>query len=132
MKESEFQFKNPKLLMLNYSINREYNPELDHDSEPISLEFTIEINKEKSKKEAEVILTLTIGEDSDKVPYHIVAKEGSMFRWTYDDESVVDNLLNENAPALLLSYLRPIISMVASTSPFPYVDIPFMNFTEDC
>ena len=42
---------------------------------------------------------------------------------------MVDKLLNQNAPSLLLSYIRPIVVQITAASPFPTYNIPFMNFT---
>lgn len=53
-----------------------------------------------------------------------------MERWKEKlDEEKVHKLLNQNAPSLLLSCLRPVISQLTAASPFGTVNIPFMNFT---
>ena len=54
------------------------------------------------------------------------------FRWSEAlDEQRRDSLLKQNAPALLVSYARPIIAMITNASRFPAFNIPFINFTED-
>ena len=42
---------------------------------------------------------------------------------------MVDQLLRQNAPALLLSYLRPTVAQITSSSEFETFDIPFVNFS---
>ena len=56
----------------------------------------------------------------------------ALFRWNPEkvDAEHSEKLLKQNAPALLLSYLRPTISLITSASPYAAYDIPFMNFTE--
>ena len=43
---------------------------------------------------------------------------------------MIDRLLNQNAPSLLLSYLRPIVAQVTSASKNGTYKIPFVNFTK--
>ena len=60
------------------------------------------------EEEAFVVLSVTIGEKTDNSPFYIYAEQGAGFRWekgTYDEVGI-DNLLTQNAPALLISYLR--------------------------
>lgn len=75
---------------------------------------------------------MTIGKEDASVPFYIYAEEGAAFRWNAEkiDEQHREKLLKQNAPALLLSYLRPTISVITAASPFNAYDIPFMNFTE--
>ena len=45
--------------------------------------------------------------------------EGANFRWNDElDDNMIDRLLNQNAPSLLLSYLRPIVAQVTSASKY--------------
>ena len=68
----------------------------------------------------------------DSSPFFIEAEEAALFRWNPEkvDAEHSEKLLKQNAPALLLSYLRPTISLITSASPYAAYDIPFMNFTE--
>lgn len=43
---------------------------------------------------------------------------------------MIDRLLNQNAPSLLSSYLRPIVAQVTSASKYGTYNIPFVNFTK--
>ena len=52
-------------------------------------------------------------------------------KWNSElEDSKVNSFLNQNAPALLLSYARPIISMITNASRFPAYNIPFINFAD--
>ena len=58
-------------------------------------------------------------EKNDDIPFYIKAIEGAKFRWNDElDDNMIDRLLNQNAPSLLLSYLRPIVAQVTSASKY--------------
>ncbi|MEI3592754.1 MAG: hypothetical protein V8Q05_07985 [Lachnospiraceae bacterium] len=42
---------------------------------------------------------------------------------------MIEKLLNQNAPSLLLGYLRPIISQITAASPYNAYNLPF-SFSE--
>lgn len=72
---------------------------------------------------------LSIGEISEKNPFFINISEAAGFKWE-DDTEDVDKLLSQNAPALLLSYMRPTISMITAASKYPAYNLPYINFIE--
>lgn len=129
--KSIFQFSNPALLRLDFKINNNF---CSNDGEEIKLKLAVEtrINREENAEEALVVLCVTIGEKTEKVPFYVYAEESANFKWRREayDEEAVDRLLKQNAPALLLSYLRPIIANITVASPYSAYDIPFMNFRE--
>ena len=56
---------------------------------------------------------------------------GSEFSWEDEKEDdLISELLNINAPALLTGYMRPIISLITSSSRFPTFNLPFLDFTQ--
>ncbi|WP_317366380.1 protein-export chaperone SecB [uncultured Tyzzerella sp.] len=134
MKKSEFQFKNPTLLKLDYRVNFEnikdnFEVEIknkmdveiisnnDNISSPCAVKLSISVNPEKNK------------DDLFNLDLDIVA----LFEW--DQKSISNDdakkLLNINSPALLLSYARPIIANITQQSGLPPYNIPFVNFTEN-
>ena len=129
---SSFQFRNPSLLKLLFEINNGFERAGEAEIN-IDIDSKIEISPGIEENSAVVILKLVIGAKNNSAPFYIYAEEGAEFRW---NPSKIDNgheekLLKQNAPALLLSYLRPTISMITSASPFNSYNIPFMNFTEE-
>ena len=130
MKTSEFQFSNPTLSELQFCINDAYHTALKE----ISVNLGINVaNKRISEREATVELTLEIGEKNDMTPFYIRAVEGATFKWeegAFAEEKEVEKFLGVNAPALLLSYLRPIVSNVTMSSKYPGYNIPFINFND--
>ena len=79
-----------------------------------------------------IFIFFELGEKNSQVPFYISAIEAAGFRW--DDtlkDDMVNKLLNQNAPSLLLSYLRPIVTQITAASPFDAYNIPFMSFTNN-
>jgi len=125
MKESFFQFSNPQLIDLNFVINEDFDEELFNG---FSIETKVHKGIVETDKEAVVRLELLIGGIEEDYPFHIKIVMSGKFMCTQKD--YFEKLLNTNAPALLLSYARPIISLVTSQAGYPAFDLPFMNFTE--
>lgn len=128
---SSFQFSNPSLLKLSFILNDGFEKE-DDSKINIPLDQHVEIQPGPEENSAFVVLSLLIGKKDDSTPFFIESKEAALFRWDPQkvDKEHSKKLLKQNAPALLLAYLRPTISVITSASPFAAYDIPFMNFTE--
>lgn len=128
---SGFQFTNPLLMEMQFSINREYagSPDEEAVDIPIEMEVTKGDAANGQSNVALVMLKVTVGATGASSPYYICATMGANFRW---DESISDDfveaLLSRNAPALLLGYLRPYIAQITEASPIGAVHIPFINF----
>ena len=128
---SSFQFSNPSLINLSFSINEDFSMK-DNEGTNIDVKTEISIKDGLEKNSSMVILKLEIGSRGSSSPFYIQAEEAAIFNWNADtiDEFQRDKLLKQNAPALLLSYLRPTIAMITSASPFVAYNVPFMNFSE--
>lgn len=130
MGTSEFQFTNPSLSELKFCVNEEYHSE----EEEINVKLAINVAKKRTAdKEAIVEVTVEIGEKNEEAPFYIFAVEGAAFRWDVDSfkEEEIDRFLSVNAPALLISYLRPIVSNVTMFSKYSAYEIPFINFSNE-
>lgn len=137
--ESVFQFSNPVLSKLNYSINEGFDGSIPREIE-IKMEFSSQVMRDDKNRNAIVSLTCKIGEPDENAPFYIEAEEQAHYRWGCDSEGklvdgalppneVIDSLLKKNAPTLLLSYLRPMVSTITAASPFGTYNIPFMDFS---
>lgn len=116
--ESAFQFTNPALSGLEFWINKNFNGEKDTKIQ-IRMNMSVKVAKKENLNEAIVELDVEIGEKNDDIPFYIKAIEGANFRWNDElDDNMIDKLLNQNAPSLLLSYLRPIVAQVTSASKY--------------
>ena len=104
----------------------------DNERTDIDVMTEISIKDGLEKDSSMVLLKLEIGSKGSSSPFYILAEEVAIFNWDADaiDESQRDKLLKQNAPALLLSYLRPTIAMITSASPYASYNVPFMNFSE--
>lgn len=127
MNKSKFQFLNPELEQVEFTVNEHFNAEL---CDGISMQSNTEV-KMMGGNEAYASLTLKVGDASESQPFNILVKMSSKFHWdeSLDDEKA-KKMLNINAPAALLSYIRPIISSMTGNSKYPALNIPFIDFTE--
>ncbi|MEG2262685.1 MAG: protein-export chaperone SecB [Raoultibacter sp.] len=130
---SDFQFTSPVLLGIQMNVNKDYTPDKEKKV-PIHAEVNVNVLKVKALNEAQVTLYLSVNKDmSDSAPYVIEAEITSLFTWdkeAYTDE-MLNGLLKQNAPALLISYIRPLIAMITNASPYETCTIPFMDFTKE-
>lgn len=127
MNKSKFQFSNPVLEKVEFLVNDSFNREA---CDGISMQSNTEV-KVLDGNEAYVALTLNVGDESEGQPFNIMVKMSAKFHWdeAIDDEKA-KKLLNINAPAALLSYIRPIISSMTGSSKYPALNIPFIDFTQ--
>lgn len=128
---SIFQFSNPVLTNLEFELNKGFCKQ-DNGEIQIKMNMSVKVSKRDIANEAEVKLVCTIGEKNDNSPFYIKAVEKGDFRWEEGlEDSKSDILLKQNAPALLLSYLRPVVAQITLASPYEAYNIPFINFTSN-
>ena len=64
-------------------------------------------------------------------PFFISITQSGVFEYPKDiDKKMLKGLLNVSAPAVLLSYIRGMISQVTAFSGYPALIIPLINFSE--
>lgn len=125
MKESKFQFSDPKLDNFEFYVNKDFNKE-QYDGIKISNHVQADALGEC---DAIVKLDLFIGEKNNSVPFYIHISNHANFHC--DDVQLFNKLIKTNAPALLLSYLRPIVSFLVVQSGYNNFNIPFMDFSDN-
>ena len=129
--ESAFQFKNPALTHLEFEVNEGFDNQKNEEVQ-IRINMSVQVSKSSNSNEALVGLKFEIGEMSEDCPFYIKAVEEAYFKWeNILEEEKVNQLLNQNAPSLLLSYLRPIVVQITSASPYDAYNIPFINFASN-
>lgn len=128
MKESSFQFLNPYLEEVYFAGNADYNA--GNDEMDIHNSFSIFISRNEHESRANVALMLESNFDNKNAPFQLRIKVASDFKWEDLDEKTVEDMLKVNAPALLLSYMRPIVANITNSSQFPAYNLPFINFKE--
>lgn len=132
MKESLFQFTAPELKSLTFSITENFHSE----NKTISLETKISshlfnVKQEGEDASASVEVSVTIGKPDGSQPFYIDAIEAANFKWPsgFYTNDEINTLLKKNATALLISYLRPIISNITGYSRYPSYNLPYVDLT---
>ena len=127
--ESAFQFSNPSLTKMEFYINEEFESSQDKEVK-IAVNMGVQIDRSATDNNARVSLTLEIGKKDSDDPFYVCATEMAEFRWSEAlNNEMVEKMLNQNAPSLLLGYLRPIISQITAASPYNAYNLPFIDFS---
>lgn len=127
MSKSNFQFNKPELEKILFNINDNFSEE---KFDGIDLNATTSVTRFNENNKAKIEFFLELGKDNEASPFHISVLMSSIFYWEENiDEKMLDEFLKYNAPALLLSYIRPLVSNITSSSKYPQFDIPFLDLT---
>ncbi len=127
MKNSVLQFKNPQLTKLIFEINPNYVV----NNQQINIKKEFKTNVIHLQENEDIVeFTIIIGTNDNTSPFYIEATESAIFKFNGSDEIAKNNLLKCNAPAVLLGYLRPIISTITALSPYSAYNLPLIDFTE--
>ncbi len=125
MKKSKFQFSNPNLTNLRFEVNSEFDEKL---FKSLQLETQTKVMKAQETNRANVEVCLTVGGMEKEYPFEVELVMHSDFEWEDDlEEELVDKLLQTNAPSLILSYMRPIISIITNNSEYPVFNLPYLD-----
>lgn len=134
MEKSSFQFTNPKLKRLDFVVHDHFKKTVNPKME-IRLSAQTQYNENEDgtlSNKASVQITLCVGSKDDTTPFYIEAEETADFRWEEGafDDAQVQQLLEQNGTALLISYLRPIIATITAASPYPSYNLPYLDLTK--
>ena len=129
MKKSMFQFKNPHIEKISFEINNNIPCEDD-----IPLGINVQTFLSNDENNALVKLTLTVGEldANSKELKNSIYFNGcivSEFKWEKEIKNI-ENMLKVNGGAVLLSYLRPILSSLTMQAGIKPLHIPLIDFIE--
>ena len=134
LKPSSFQLINkPRITKNIFQVNKD----LDFPGE-VSLEIDNNIKIIRASDEemtGVVVLNLKFFDSSDfkEVPFKLEMEIDGVFGWHEELEqnhNQLEDLLKENAPAILYNYLRPIITTTSINANLPPLVMPLMNFRE--
>lgn len=130
MKESKFHLHFQKLLQINYEVNSSFS--VNNLTLPLKINTEILTNKDEANRKAQVTLKLKIfnSVDISEVPFKLETINEGYFSWDEEFDGKIDVLLKVNAPAILLSYVRPLITQFTSFSNYPPLIIPLIDFTD--
>lgn len=129
MEKSEFQFKNPHIEKICFEVN---NDILDENNIPIDVNVRTIMSKEDNIALVKLILTVgDMNEKSNEMKNSIYFKGCivSEFQWGNNIPNV-ENMLKVNGGAILLSYLRPILSSLTMQAGIKPLHLPLIDFTK--
>lgn len=128
MKESFYKFTDPWISLIDYKDNKHFTP--DNFNEDMNVQFNNEVQI-KDENEALVTLTIELG-GTENYPFYLKLSMSAVFYWEEGrSESDINSFLKFNAVSLLISYIRPIIATITSSSRFPTFNLPFIDITQD-
>ena len=88
-------------------------------------------NIDETSSNVKLIFSIFTEEELAESPFFISITQLWEFQYPSNlDKTDLENLLNINAPAVLLSYIRGIISQITAFSGYPALIIPLINFSE--
>ena len=130
MRKSNFQMKSPILQNVVFKVNDEFKTSEDAVELSISDAKNVIRNSENI---ATVSYSVKVFDEELKSeePFFIEVSYAADFRWSGLEENEIDDLLNHNAPAILLGYIRPLIAQLSSNAGFPPLHLPLMNLQDD-
>lgn len=125
MKQSQFKFSKPIVEDLKYTLRDDWDINKPHNK----TEFNIGVDVDKEDNDNTAIVRLILKIDSEDFPYNIDMTAGTKVTWDSGvSEKMLDSVLENNIPATLLSYVRPLVSVITSYSPYRQLDIPLLDF----
>ena len=128
MKESFFRLKSQFTEEIIFKKNSDFK------DRKIKLKFShkLEIkNIDETSSSVKLIFNIFTEEELEVSPFFISITQLGEFQYPSDlDKTDLENLLNINAPAVLLSYIRGLISQITAFSGYPALIVPLMNFAK--
>ncbi len=129
MQKSDIQFLRPCLTKLDFTVNPNFKN--NEDNCTISIQSQIGNSVIDPNKSAVVSLNLKIGSHEETQPFYLEIEFIAQFTNESGDEILYKRMVEQNGPALLLSYARPVVSLITGQSGMPPFYLPFMNFIKD-
>ena len=135
MKESNFQLVGkPQITKIKLDVNKDY---IFEKEVTLEIDNNILVQKSADEQEKESIVVLKVGVFTSKelsvVPFKLDIEIQGCFAWddVLDKDTVrLEAVLRQNAPAVLFSYLRPIVTLMTVEANMPPLVLPLMNFIE--
>lgn len=129
MEKSKFQFKNPHIEKINFEINNDIT---DENNIPISVNVQTLMSDEDNMALVKLYLTVGALDETSNNMINSIYFNGcivSEFTWE-NDITNVENMLKVNGGAILLSYLRPILSSLTMQAGIKPLHLPLIDFTK--
>jgi len=126
------QFEDPTVLKFEFNVNDDFD--FDDTTDDTDISTMVEMPSQEEidfTDEIPVYLSVHVNYDNNNAPYKINMKILSLFKVS-DLISADDamQILQTDGASLLLSYLRPMVSMMTAASGFPAMTLPALDFTD--
>lgn len=129
MKKSILKFNNPILKELKYKINNDFS---SNDNISLDIKLETKINKNENEAIVEVSLMIFDNEMTTDIPFTMRIVMYGKFSWDKNsDEELINKLLETNAPAIIISYIRPYVSTVTVGSGFAPLILPVFDLSSN-
>ena len=117
-------FKDFRILSLNFSINREFTGDVRKITAPY--EIGVAKNYNEKEKTLRVFLKVQLKKGS---PYFIEIEACGLFEFTeFQDRKVIEKVASINCPAIIFPYVRETIADLTRRAGFPPLHLPPVNF----
>lgn len=130
--EKYLQFEDPTVLKFDFQVNDDFD--FDENVDDTDISTMVEMPNEEEidfTDDIPVYLTVFINYENDNAPYKITTRILSLFRVSEVlPKGDALQLLQTEGASILLSYLRPIVSMMTSSSGFPAMTLPMLDFSD--
>lgn len=134
MKKSDFKYSQPYIMSSEFVINKKFDSGVDKSNMDMDvfIEKYSDYKPDSNLTSAKVGLKVGVGKKDDKKsPFYCRVEMETRFEWTEGiGKEKITNFISQNAPALLLGYIRPIIVYLTANSPYPPLNIPLINFID--
>ena len=129
MVNNSLRFTNPFIKKWDYSAKQFFTD--GPVKIKMSASYNTNVNKSNNERSAEVELMVSIGADTEERLFDISLIISSVFTWDDTLDNDIDKLLTENGTALLLSYVRPLVTQFTASAGIPPVVLPYINIVND-
>lgn len=121
-KKSLFQLHTQRMVDVKFFLNEK------GEKNDTNLEVGVNIKAAYTEKKALVELVVHINKDMQDQIFSLSIKNQGVFQWENFSEEEVKPYLEENAPAILLSYVRTMVTSLTLAAGLNPLVLPLLNF----
>lgn len=128
IKNSKFKYKLPILKNIIFKVNEDFNKENIED-------VIVHGNKQIKRNGDEAIVSLELNiyeENNNDYPFFLSITMEGRFSWDDDiGEEMINLLLNENAPSVIVSFMRSHVVSLTTGAGYESFILPLLDFTDN-
>lgn len=130
MELSNFELLDHRLISINFKANPDFSQAEDGMIQ-LSVQGESKVAREQDKNSAQVYLTLSFYNDGrvENPPFMCTIEYAGTFAWKETiDEGTLSQLFEVNCPAILTSFIRPLLFQITAMSGIPPISLPLLDF----